>query len=179
MNATGNMVVGSGGRHLGYETDGADYWLCSDCTVWACNGDASGIPDDLVQVVQDGVASLGPGLSPNYDSETGDGIRDFSSAGCDACGSGLAGELTRFAVLVPRKPRVRQLTWGSSEPFHNFGVQHEPGWEYVVEAESAEGALVPSRPRRIGTRGRPGGGRGIARVRRHTWWGAGGRLADE
>jgi hypothetical protein len=81
-----------------------DLWLCVDCTVWACNGDASGIEgEDRVRAVQDGVAKLGPHLVPNFDSnadeDEDDGIREFSRCGCDACGSRLAGMMHRFAVL--------------------------------------------------------------------------------
>lgn len=79
-----------------------DLWLCVDCTVWACNGDASGIEgDDRVQAVQRGVAKLGRHLSANFDSNADEdsGIREFSRCGCDACGSPLAGTMHRFAVL--------------------------------------------------------------------------------
>ncbi len=80
-----------------------DLWLCVDCTVWACNGDASGIEggEERVRAVRDGVAALGPHLVPDNDSETGGGIREYSSCGCDACGSPLAGTMHRFAVLAP------------------------------------------------------------------------------
>lgn len=89
-----------------------DLWLCVDCTIWACNGDASGIEgDDRVRAVQDGVAELGPHLVPDFDSEAEEGIRDFSSCGCDACGSPLAGQMTRFAVLGPviKWPSLRDV----------------------------------------------------------------------
>jgi hypothetical protein len=66
----------------------------------AVNGDATGIEsDERVAEVEAGVASLGDYLVPDFDSETEEGIREFSNCGCDACGSPLAGTMHRFAVL--------------------------------------------------------------------------------
>lgn len=84
-----------------------DLWLCTDCTVFAVNGDLSGIDyshsseqaEKRASAVQDGVAKLGAHLVSDFDSETREGIREFSRCGCDACGSQLAGEMHRFAVL--------------------------------------------------------------------------------
>lgn len=91
-------------------------WLCVDCLMAACNGDVSGVEpshydpsatreeretarDARITEIWDGLAGLGKHLVPDFDSETEEGIRDFSSCGCDACGSRLAGEMHRFAVL--------------------------------------------------------------------------------
>lgn len=80
-----------------------DLWLCVDCTIYACNADTSGIyDDDREREVTDGVNDLGPHLVANFDTDTGDGHEEFSHRGCDGCGSGLSGELHRFAVLGPR-----------------------------------------------------------------------------
>lgn len=77
-----------------------DLWLCVDCLMLACNGDASGIESDArVAECEAGLAELGPHLVPDFDSESGEGIRDFSWHGCDACGSRLGGPSHRFAVL--------------------------------------------------------------------------------
>jgi hypothetical protein len=76
-----------------------DLQLCTDCTIFAVNGDVSGLDEARAKIVEDGVAALGPHLVPNFDSETGDGISDFSHRSCDACHSGLAGGFHRFAVL--------------------------------------------------------------------------------
>lgn len=86
-----------------------DLWLCVDCTIVACNGDYSGFDytygrdvearDKRIAEVDEGLAKLGPHLCPNYDVENGHGIREFSACGCDACGSMLAGEMHRFAIL--------------------------------------------------------------------------------
>ena len=90
-----------------------DLWLCVDCLMFACNGDTSGVtdypnePDKRIKEVIDGVTALGEHLVPDFDSETEEGIRDFSSCGCDACGSGLAGTMHRFAVLGHKEPPLR------------------------------------------------------------------------
>jgi hypothetical protein len=77
-----------------------DLWLCVDCTVYACNADLTGIDtDERAREVSEGVASLGGFLVPAFDSESGEGCEEFSACGCDACGSQLAGEMHRFAVL--------------------------------------------------------------------------------
>jgi hypothetical protein len=66
----------------------------------ACNGDTSGIDDDEREAeVVAGVAGLGPHLVPDFDSETEEGIREFSACGCDSCGSHLAGTMHRFNLL--------------------------------------------------------------------------------
>lgn len=77
-----------------------DLWLCVDCTIVAVNGDYSGIDsDERVEEIDEGLEELGPHLVPDFDSESGEGHEDFSHRGCDCCGSGLAGEFHRFAVL--------------------------------------------------------------------------------
>ena len=76
-----------------------DLWLCDDCALWAVNGDASGIDGERCAKVQNGVARLGSGLVPDFDSETDDGVNEFSAAACDACGTPYAGTRHRFAVL--------------------------------------------------------------------------------
>jgi hypothetical protein len=76
-------------------------WLCVDCTIVNVNGDASGIDSaERLAEVESGLAAIGATghLSANWDSETGEGIREFSRCGCDACGSRLAGTFHRFAV---------------------------------------------------------------------------------
>ena len=74
--------------------------LCDDCLLCACNGDTSGVPDERVDAVERGVAELGPHLVPNFDSETGRGIHEFSRSQCDACGERGHGSRHEFAVLA-------------------------------------------------------------------------------
>jgi hypothetical protein len=97
-------------------------WLCVDCLFAAVNGDVSGIDyylsgdaaEKRVAEIWAGLEKLGPHLVPDFDTEGeendegdtvfhtsdgDDGHREFSSCGCDACGSRLAGEFHRFAIL--------------------------------------------------------------------------------
>ena len=73
-------------------------WLCSDCTVVACNGE-HGVELYDRNATLAGLATLGPHLVPNFDSETGDGIMEFSSRICESCGTSLAGYRAKFAQL--------------------------------------------------------------------------------
>lgn len=75
-------------------------WLCSDCTFVACNGShGMDIGANTLTSVQAGLAKLGPHLVPNFDSETGEGIREFTDRICESCGTSLAGYRARFAQL--------------------------------------------------------------------------------
>lgn len=75
-------------------------WLCSDCTQVACNGShGMDIPESILANVERGLAELGPHLVPDFDSETGEGMHEFSSRVCDSCKTPLAGYRARFAIL--------------------------------------------------------------------------------
>lgn len=89
---------------------GQEYWLCDDCTIFAVNGDLSGVDsDERVKKIEEGAERLGR-ISPDFDSETEEGIKDFSSHRCDACGTRLAGSRHRFVTLVPlTKAEEREL----------------------------------------------------------------------
>lgn len=84
-----------------------DLWLCSDCLFAAVNDDYTGLdyyysPKDAEkkeQEIREGLVRLGPNLVYNADSETGEGIREFSSTPCNCCGTHLAGSRERFAIL--------------------------------------------------------------------------------
>jgi hypothetical protein len=79
--------------------DQDNLWLCSDCTLVACNGihggELSNPPATII-----GLNKLGTHLVPDFDSETREGLREFSSVPCDACGTHLAGYRARFATLT-------------------------------------------------------------------------------
>lgn len=75
-----------------------DLWLCSDCTQVACNG-PHGVQLEDEKATLDGLASLGPHLVPDFDSETGDGIEEFSRRVCQSCKTPLVGYKARFAQL--------------------------------------------------------------------------------
>ncbi len=75
-------------------------FLCSDCSAVSCNGPRGlDIPEDRLAEIQSGLASLGPHLVPDFDSETGDGLQEFSSLSCDSCKEWRAGYRARFAIL--------------------------------------------------------------------------------
>lgn len=123
-----------------------EVWLCVDCLIVAVNGDYSGFDfcypdltarDKRIAQVDAGLERLGPHLAPDYDSETGEGIREFSSCGCDACGSPLAGEMHRFAILeeVPSMPGDPTTVIACLEPQHpaaRLQADREHGGEWVT-----------------------------------------------
>lgn len=84
-----------------------DLWLCQDCMIAAVNGDFTGLDfsqgkeaaDARMATIITGLERLGPHLVPDFDSETGEGVEDFSRKGCDCCETRLAGSRHRFAVL--------------------------------------------------------------------------------
>ena len=79
-----------------------DIWVCDDCLFAIENGHTFSIEsEERVAEVWKGVRRLGRHLSANWDSETDEGIRDFSWSSCDCCGSRLGGERHRYAVLGP------------------------------------------------------------------------------
>ena len=83
-----------------------EFWLCEDCTIAECNGDFSGMDEETQKRVDQGFDSLDVTLSADSDSNTGEGIRDFSNRICDVCHSHLAGKRNRFAAwpLEPAEP---------------------------------------------------------------------------
>lgn len=94
-----------------------DLQLCTDCLFVAVNGDYSGIDEhygkgeapgrgelrpgakERAAEVDDGLKRLGPNLVPDFDTETGDGINEFSWRPCSCCRTSLGGSRHRFAVL--------------------------------------------------------------------------------
>ena len=85
------------------------YWLCDDCTVYACNGDLSGLEgEDRVKDVQEGVDKLAP-LAAHWDEQ--EGVSEFSHMGCDACTENArkSGPLHRFAQLAEYTPVYLKL----------------------------------------------------------------------
>jgi hypothetical protein len=64
--------------------------LCDDCTIAACNGDFSGLDFHYDEPtaskrraeIETGLETLGAGLVPSFDSETNDGIEEFSNVPC-------------------------------------------------------------------------------------------------
>jgi hypothetical protein len=74
-------------------------WLCSDCTYVACNGSYGMDLAAAKRAELEMAVNRIPHLVPNFDSETGRGIREFSATPCACCGSKLAGYHAKFAQL--------------------------------------------------------------------------------
>jgi hypothetical protein len=86
-----------------------DLWFCGDCYIVAETGDTSSFDyyyshSEAVTRVKEIERELslyereGRIVSDN-DSETGEGIEEFSHRVCDCCGTGLAGGRRRMALL--------------------------------------------------------------------------------
>ncbi len=78
-------------------------WLCDDCSIAACNADFSAIDNpERENTIRHGLAMLGKEGYPvaNNDSETGEGILEFSRITCDCCGTKLHGSRSRFCLLT-------------------------------------------------------------------------------
>lgn len=73
-------------------------WFCADCTIAEANGDYSGMSGETAARVFAAVSGYPRPLVPDWDSDSGAGVREFSRAPCDCCGSPLAGYRLRFAV---------------------------------------------------------------------------------
>ncbi len=75
-------------------------WLCADCTIAAVNGEVpTDATDERCQVIDEGLLALGPHLVVDFDPASNGGYAEDSAAGCDCCGSRLAGDKYRFAVM--------------------------------------------------------------------------------
>jgi hypothetical protein len=90
-----------------------DLWFCDDCYIIAETGDASSFdyylsPSKAADRVKEIERELslyekdGHLVSDN-DSETGEGIEEFSRRVCDCCGTGLAGGRHRMVLLGNNK----------------------------------------------------------------------------
>jgi hypothetical protein len=87
-----------------------DLWFCTDCLMAAVNDDFTGLDyyygadaDARERKIRAGLGFWGAHLVPDFDSETGEGILEFSKVTCDCCDSPLAGTRHRFAVLKPNE----------------------------------------------------------------------------
>lgn len=111
-------------------------WLCSNCAQIACNG-PHGVELLDKDTTLNGLTKLGAHLVPNFDSETGDGIRAFSSRICGSCGSSLAGYRAKFAQLtddlsitndtnseLPRRDGESFLEW--EQRYSTYHATREP-----------------------------------------------------
>lgn len=84
----------------------SDVWFCDDCTIAEVNGDYSGMTDERATEVSKAFEELPdrvPGcshVSPNWDSETNEGIVEFSHRPCFCCDTRLGGGRHRFALWL-------------------------------------------------------------------------------
>jgi hypothetical protein len=78
-----------------------EIWACVDCLMIVANDDASGMDDETEAKCRAGVSKFDGYLVCNFgsDEDSEEGIREFSSCGCDVCGSPLAGTFHRLALL--------------------------------------------------------------------------------
>lgn len=84
-----------------------DLWMCCDCLPIVVNGDATTLdyhytPLEAAQRLIDigrGIEGQGGHIVEDFDSETGEGIEEFSRRDCDICGCDLAGTRYRYALL--------------------------------------------------------------------------------
>lgn len=87
-------------------------WLCTDCTLFAVNGDLTPIDsEERAHAVEAGCAALG-WLVADYEPG-GDGHEEFGVGpvgGCAGCRSRAAGEWHRFLVGPVRAVKVRGTT---------------------------------------------------------------------
>lgn len=80
-------------------------WFCDCCVLAAVNGDDSICCDEKhAHQVAAGLdrltaADTGGHIVPDYDSETGEGIEEFSWRSCACCDDGKGGSRHRMAVL--------------------------------------------------------------------------------
>lgn len=84
-----------------------DLWLCSDCTLFAANGDYEDVPEWRVKQIDRGADKLGR----LGDVVVGDKEIEFSRKQCDACGTQDVGRRNSAALLghVPAKDDDRVL----------------------------------------------------------------------
>lgn len=91
-----------------------DVWFCDDCTIAEVNGDYSGMTDERALEVAKAFEELpsrvpcSSHVSANWDSETGEGIREFSREMCFCCDTRLGGGRHRFALWRKEDPSTEE-----------------------------------------------------------------------
>ncbi len=122
-----------------------DLWLCDDCVMYAVNGDLTGIDysysgdeaEKRAKQVVRGVNALGPHLVPDFDSETGEGMEEFSRTTCAGCGTHLAGGRHRFAVFGPDTKKKRLTKEGEQRAMRTILKRRKYDPEYAVILQQA------------------------------------------
>lgn len=72
-----------------------DLCVCTDCYMFVCIGSVG----DLDMVIEAALEAIGGHMYPDTNSETGDGIDEFSWRPCRCCHSKLGGARYRMIVL--------------------------------------------------------------------------------
>lgn len=78
-----------------------ELWICQDCFLLEETGELNDVSEVREEDVAEAIASLSGYLAANWDSETGEGINEFSWSTCDCCRSRLGGERHRY-TLTPK-----------------------------------------------------------------------------
>lgn len=111
------LIIAVNGDYTGLDYHYGSNWRCLTCTREGTGRAPSHCPfctseadsdhgprskaDDRMAEINAGFAKLGPNLVPNFDSEAGTGISEFSSTPCGCCSTRLAGGRHEFAILGP------------------------------------------------------------------------------
>lgn len=77
-----------------------DLRFCYDCMYVAVNGQfLPDTPDDKIDRIKSGLESFDGHIANNHNSETKEGIWNFSNVKCDCCGTRQAGKRYRFSLF--------------------------------------------------------------------------------
>lgn len=71
--------------------------VCVDCIMIIANDDSSGMDDDTLAAVREGIAAL---ARAGYNLAPADHVTDFSTTTCGCCHSSLAGMRMEVALLA-------------------------------------------------------------------------------
>ena len=75
-------------------------YVCGDCAQVICNGSREmDLSEEREQEINEGLNRAEGHWAPNWDSESGEGMLEFSWRRCDGCGTNLGGERLRMAIL--------------------------------------------------------------------------------
>jgi hypothetical protein len=97
-------------------------WLCSDCAMWAVNGDVSGVAggEDRVEAIKKGVAALGCPIVAGGAVRSWEECRRY----CNACRTSHEGKHYEFVVFgnVEAKPVSKRWVHVSGSSWADDGV---------------------------------------------------------
>jgi hypothetical protein len=77
-----------------------EYYVCGECAQVVCNGlGGMDLDPEREEEIIEGLGQIEGHWAPNWDSETGEGMLEFSWRQCDGCGTNLGGERLRMAIV--------------------------------------------------------------------------------